>query len=106
MARLSFYFLFLLYVFSGPSLSKNYQLSQDTNVKFNYFVAGLTLEGEFRVVESKFDINFQYPFKSIFSFKFISIKGYFLNSRDESFFNIFSKFTNLAFESLGKLIPS
>jgi len=70
MARLSFYFLFLLCVFSGPSLSKNYQLSQDTNVKFNYFVAGLTLEGEFRVVESKFDINFQYPFKSIFSVKF------------------------------------
>jgi polyisoprenoid-binding protein YceI len=70
MARLSFYFLFLLCVLSGPSLSKNYQLSQETNVTFKYFVAGLPLEGEFRVVESKFDINFQYPFKSIFSVKF------------------------------------
>ena len=70
MARLSFYFLFLLCVLSGPSLSKNYQLSQETNVTFKYFVAGLPLEGEFRVVESKFDINFQNPSKSIFFVEF------------------------------------
>ena len=70
MARLSFYFLLLLFVLNGPSISKDFQLSQDTNVQFKYFVAGLPLEGEFKVVESRFDINFQYPFKSIFSVKF------------------------------------
>ena len=70
MARFSFYFFILLCVFSGPSLSKDFQLTQDTNVKFKYFVASLPFEGEFKVIESKFDINFQNPSKSIFSVKF------------------------------------
>ena len=57
-------------VFSGPSLSKDFQLTQDTNVKFKYFVASLPFEGEFKVIESKFDINFRKPVQSIFSVKF------------------------------------
>tara|TARA_Y100000385_G_C13041146_1_gene615322 strand:+ start:371 stop:919 length:549 start_codon:yes stop_codon:yes gene_type:complete len=70
MARLSFYFLIVLCAFNGPSESKDFQLTQGTNVKFKYFVASLPFEGEFKVIKSKFDINFQNPSKSIFFVEF------------------------------------
>ena len=75
MARFAFYFLILLFGFCGPSVSKDYQLPQDIDVKFKYFVAGLPFEGEFKVIESKFDINFRKPFKSVFSVKFDLMKS-------------------------------
>ena len=70
MARFAFNFLFILCVLSGPTLSEDYQLPQDTDVKFKYFVAGLPFEGEFKVIKSKFDINFRDPVKSVFSVNF------------------------------------
>ena len=70
MARFALYFLIFLCVFCRHSLSEDYQLPRDTNVNFKYFVAGLPFEGEFKVIKSKFDINFQDPVKSIFTVKF------------------------------------
>ena len=59
MVRFSFYFLVLMCAFCRPSISEEFQLPQDTDVKFKYFVAGLPFEGEFKVIESKFDVNFR-----------------------------------------------
>ena len=70
MVRFSFYFLVLICAFCRPSISEEFQLPQDTDVKFKYFVAGLPFEGEFKVIESKFDINFQNAVQSAFSVKF------------------------------------
>ena len=70
MARFVFYFLVIWSAFCGPSLSADFQFPEDTDVKFKYFVAGLPFEGEFKVVESNFDINFQNPVKSAFSVEF------------------------------------
>ena len=70
MAQFSFYFIVLMCVCCRPSISEEFQLSQDTDVKFKYFVAGLPFEGEFKVIESKFDINFQNAVQSAFSVKF------------------------------------
>ena len=68
--RFVFYFLVFLCSFYKPSISEEFRLPQNTDVKFQYFVAGLPFEGEFKVIESKFDINFRNPVKSIFSVKF------------------------------------
>ena len=70
MARLSFYFLVIWSAFCGPSLSADFQFPEDTDVTFQYFVAGLPLEGKFKVVESNFDINFRNPVESAFSVEF------------------------------------
>ena len=70
MARFSLYFLILLCIFCRTSISEEYQLPQNTDVTFKYSVAGLPFEGEFKVIESKFDINFRKPVQSIFSVKF------------------------------------
>ena len=70
MARFSFYFLILFYAFCRPTISEEFQLPQNTDVKFKYFVAGLPFEGEFKVIENDFDINFIDPVQSIFSVKF------------------------------------
>ncbi len=68
--RFTFYFLIFLCAFYKPSISEEFQLPQNTDVKFQYFVAGLPFEGKFKVIESKFDINFRKPIKSIFYVKF------------------------------------
>ena len=68
--RFTFYFLFFLFIFYKPSISEEFQLPQNTDVKFQYFVAGLPFEGEFKVIENKFDINFSNPVQSVFSVKF------------------------------------
>ena len=68
--RFTFYFLIFLCAFYKPSISEEFQLPQNTDVKFQYFVAGLPFEGEFKVIESKFDINFSNPVQSVFSVKF------------------------------------
>jgi len=68
--RFTFYFLIFLCAFYKPSISEEFQLPQNTDVKFQYFVAGLPLEGKFKVIESKFDINFRNPVRSVFSVKF------------------------------------
>ena len=73
--RFTFYFLFFLFTFYKPSLSEEFQLPQNTDVKFQYFVAGLPFEGEFKVIESKFDINFQNAVRSTFSVKFDLIQS-------------------------------
>ena len=70
MARFGFYFLILFCAICRPSISEEFQLHQNTDVKFKYFVAGLPFEGEFKVIESKFDINFRNPIQSVFSVKF------------------------------------
>ena len=70
MARFAFYFLVIWSAFCGPSLSADFQLPEDTDVKFKYFVAGLPFEGKFKVVESNFDINFRNPVQSTFSVGF------------------------------------
>ena len=70
MARFSFYLIVLMCVCCRPSISEEFQLPQDTDVKFKYFVAGLPFEGEFKVIENEFDINFIDPVQSIFSVKF------------------------------------
>ena len=70
MVRSAFYFLFFLYAFCKPVISDEFQLPQDTHVKYRYFIAGLPFEGEFNVTESKFDVKFQNPVQSIFSVKF------------------------------------
>ena len=70
MARSALYLLIFLCAFCGPSISEEYQLPQNTDVTFKYSVAGLPFEGEFKVTESKFDINFSNPVKSVFSVKF------------------------------------
>ena len=69
-SRFTFYFLIFLCAFYKPSISEEFQLPQNTDVKFQYFVAGLPFEGEFKVIESKFDINFSNPVQSVFSVKF------------------------------------
>jgi polyisoprenoid-binding protein YceI len=68
--RFVFYFLVFLFSFYKPSISEEFQLPQNTDVKFQYFVTGLPFEGDFKVIESKFNINFRNPIKSIFSVKF------------------------------------
>jgi len=68
--RLAIYFFAFLCTFYKPSISEEFQLPQNTDVNFQYFVAGLPFEGEFKVIESKFDINFNNPDKSVFSVKF------------------------------------
>ncbi len=68
--RFTFYFLVFLCTFYKSSISEEFQLPQNTDVKFQYFVAGLPFEGEFKVIENKFDINFRNPVKSVFSVKF------------------------------------
>ena len=70
MVRFSLYFLVLMCAFCGPSISEEFQLPQDTDVKFKYFVAGLPFEGDFKVIKSKFDVNFRDPVQSSFSVKF------------------------------------
>ena len=75
MARSAFYLLIFLCAFCGPSVSEEYQLPQNTDVTFKYSVAGLLFEGEFKVTESKFDINFRNPVQSIFSVKFDLMKS-------------------------------
>ena len=70
MARFAFYLLVICNAFCGPSLSADFQLPEDTDVNFRYFVAGLPFEGKFKVVESNFDINFRNPVKSAFSVEF------------------------------------
>ena len=70
MVRSAFYFLFFLYAFCKPVISDEFQLPQDTHVKYRYFIAGLPFEGEFKVTQSKFDVKFQNPVQSIFSVKF------------------------------------
>ena len=75
MARFAFYFLIFLCAFCGPSISEEYQLPQNTDVTFKYSVAGLPFEGEFKVTESKFDINFRNPVQSVFSVKFDLMKS-------------------------------
>ena len=75
MARFAFYLFIFLSAFCGPSISKEYQLPQNTDVTFKYSVAGLPFEGEFKVTESKFDINFRDPVQSVFSVKFDLMKS-------------------------------
>ncbi|MFL2794232.1 MAG: YceI family protein [Paracoccaceae bacterium] len=75
MARSALYLLIFLCPFCGPSISEEYQLPQNTDVTFKYSVAGLLFEGEFKVTESKFDINFRNPVQSIFSVKFDLMKS-------------------------------
>ena len=75
MARSALYLLIFLCAFCGPSISEEYQLPQNTDVTFKYSVAGLPFEGEFKVTESKFDINFSNPVKSVFSVKFDLMKS-------------------------------
>ena len=70
MARSALYLLIFLCAFCGPSISEEYQLPQNTDVTFKYSVAGLPFEGEFKVTESKFDINFRNPVQSVFFVKF------------------------------------
>ena len=70
MVRFSFYFLVLICVCCRPSISEQFQLTQNTDVKFKYFVAGLPFEGEFKVIESNFNINFRNSVQSAFSLKF------------------------------------
>ena len=60
----------LLLVFCGPSFSENYKLSQNADLKFRYFVAGIPFGGEFKVSESRFEIDFEQPSESMFSVKF------------------------------------
>ena len=75
MARFFPYFLIFLFAFCRPSISEEYQLPQNTYVTFKYSVAGLPFEGEFKVTESKFDINFRNPVQSVFSVKFDLMKS-------------------------------
>lgn len=75
MVRFSFYFLVLMCTFCRPSISEEFQLPQDTDVNFKYFIAGLTFEGEFKVIESKFDVNFRNATLSAFSVKFDLIQS-------------------------------
>ena len=70
MARFLPYFLIFLCAFCRPAISEEYQLPQNTDVIFKYSVAGLPFEGEFKVTESKFDINFRNPVQSVFFVKF------------------------------------
>ena len=70
MAQFSFYFIVLMCVCCTPSISEEFQLPQNTDIKFKYFVAGLPFEGEFKVIENEFDINFIDPVQSVFSVKF------------------------------------
>ena len=70
MVRFSVYFLVLMCAFCRPSISEEFQLPEDTDVKFKYFVAGLPFEGDFKVIKSKFDVNFRDPVQSSFSVKF------------------------------------
>ena len=57
-------------VFCGPSFSTDFKISNDTNVKFRYFIAGIPFGGQFKVTESNFDIDFDQPSKSMFSVNF------------------------------------
>ena len=70
MVRFACYLLVLMCAFCRPSISEEFQLPQDTDVKFKYFVAGLLFEGEFKVIESKSDVNFRNHVQSAFSVKF------------------------------------
>ena len=70
MAQFYFYFIVLVCACCRPSISEEFQLPQNTDIKFKYFVAGLPFEGEFKVIENEFDINFIDPVQSIFSVKF------------------------------------
>ena len=65
----------LLLVFCGPSFSENYKISQNTDVKFRYFVAGIPFGGEFKVIESRFEIDFEKPSESMFLVKFDLMKS-------------------------------
>ena len=75
MVRFACYLLVLMCAFCRPSISEEFQLPQDTDVKFKYFVAGLPFEGEFKVIESKFDVNFRNAALSAFSVKFDLIRS-------------------------------
>ena len=75
MSRFTVYFLILMCTFCRPSVSEEFKLPKDTYVKFKYFVAGLPFKGEFKVIESKFDINFQDAVQSAFSVKFDLIQS-------------------------------
>ena len=70
MAQFSFYFIVLMCVCCRPSISEEFQIPQNTDIKFKYFVAGLPFEGEFKVIANEFDINFIDPVQSIFFVKF------------------------------------
>ena len=52
------------------SIAETYSLSVGEKLAFNYFVAGLPLQGEFMVSDSKFELNFDYPEKSTFMVQF------------------------------------
>ncbi len=65
----------LLLVFCGPSFSENYKIPQNTDVKFRYFVAGIPFGGEFKVIESLFEIDFEKPSESMFLVKFDLMKS-------------------------------
>ena len=75
MVRTALHLLFVLCAFCKPVISEEFQLPQDTDVKFNYFITGLPFEGKFKVIESKFDINFRNAFRSTFSVKFDLIQS-------------------------------
>ena len=70
MVRFFLYFLIFLCAFCRSLISEEYQLPQNTDVTFKYSVAGLPFDGEFKVTESKFDINFRKPVQSVFFVKF------------------------------------
>ena len=60
----------LLIFFCGPTFSADFRITNNTNVKFKYFIAGIPFGGEFKVTESSFDIEFDQPSKSTFSVNF------------------------------------
>lgn len=70
MVRLTAYFLFIIIVFTRPSFAEYYEISTSENLGFSYFVASIPFQGEFKIVESKFDIDFRQPKNSVFFVKF------------------------------------
>ena len=75
MARYASYFLFVLCAFCRPVISEEFQLPQDSLVKYKYFISGLPFRGGFKVTESSFDLKFQNPVQSVFSVKFDLMKS-------------------------------
>ena len=75
MAQFSFYFIVLMCVCCRPSISEEFQLPQNTDIKFKYFVSGLPFEGEIKVIEKPWgkeeviEINDRYMVKKLTMFK-------------------------------------
>ena len=69
------FFLNILLILCGPSLSEDYEIPKNVDVKFKYFVAGIPFGGEFKVMESRFKIDFEKPSVSMFSVKFDLMKS-------------------------------